>query len=297
MNSGLIISIRQGVRQIGRNLAMTFASLFSITAILLILGFFSIILVNISNLSESVKENFDTVELNLLNETDEAVSGAMMDTFRGMAGVRNVIYYTKDENLANWKEEWGDNADMLDSLKENPLPNSIVIEVDAIEYADAVVTAAKGMDGIEKISYAQDTVNKLIKITTFIRTGALILIGILLIISVVVVSNTVKLTVLAREREITIMKYIGATNWFIRGPFLMEGIIIGIIASVLSGALVAGIYHYIVQNFGLDLVLILSVGFVSEKHLLVNLAIIFLALGVSIGACGSIISMRRFLDT
>jgi cell division transport system permease protein len=253
--------------------------------------------VNINNISESVKENFDTIEVQLLDETDRAAAEVMMANFRDTDGVLSVVFRTKDENLENWKEQWGDNADILDRLRANPVPNSIVIETRELEDADAVVAKAKQMEGIDRISYAQDAVDKLIRITGFIRMGALILIGVLLIISVVVVSNTVKLTVLAREREITIMKYIGATNWFIRGPFLLEGIIIGLIAAVISGGLIAGVYHYIVQSFGVDVLLIVSVGFVSEGHLLTNLAVIFLALGVSIGACGSIISMRRFLDT
>jgi cell division transport system permease protein len=280
-------------------MAMTIASLFSITAILLILGFFFIIVVNINNISESVKENFDVVEVNLLDQTDEADTGVLMDEFRRMTGVLNVTFQSKDEALENWKDQWGDNADLLERIKargDNPLPNAIIIEVEQLSDAESVVQKAENMDGVEKINYAQDTVNKLLKITSFIQMGALILIGFLLIISVVVVSNTVKLTVLAREKEITIMKYVGATNWFIRGPFLMEGIVIGVIAAILSSGLIAGIYHYIVQNFGVDFMLIMSIGFVSEKHLLINLAIIFVALGASIGACGSIISMRRFLD-
>jgi cell division transport system permease protein len=291
-----MLAIRQALRQIGRNVTMTFASLFSITAILLILGLFFVLLVNISNLSESVQENFNTVEVNLLDSADRADAEAMMDRFRGMEGVRSVVFRTKDENLERWKTNWGDNADLLDRLSANPVPNSIIVETETLAAADALIPQAEQMEGIDKISYARDTVNKLIKITGFIRMGALILISVLLIISVVVVSNTVKLTVLAREKEITIMKYVGATNWFIRGPFLMEGIVIGVAAALISGALIAGIYHYIVSNFGVNAVLILSVGFVPEEHLLVNLAVIFLALGVSIGACGSIISMRRFLD-
>ncbi|MDR2156582.1 MAG: permease-like cell division protein FtsX [Clostridiales Family XIII bacterium] len=296
MNSRFMLAIRQALRQIGRNVTMTFASLFSITAILLILGLFFVLLVNISNLSESVQENFNTVEVNLLDSADRADAEAMMDRFRGMEGVRSVVFRTKDENLERWKTNWGDNADLLDRLSANPVPNSIIVETETLAAADALIPQAEQMEGIDKISYARDTVNKLIKITGFIRMGALILISVLLIISVVVVSNTVKLTVLAREKEITIMKYVGATNWFIRGPFLMEGIVIGVAAALISGALIAGIYHYIVSNFGVNAVLILSVGFVPEEHLLVNLAVIFLALGVSIGACGSIISMRRFLD-
>ncbi|MDR0356888.1 MAG: permease-like cell division protein FtsX [Clostridiales Family XIII bacterium] len=297
MNSGFVLSIRQAFSQIGRNAAMTLATLFSISAILMILGFFFIVLVNINNISEGAKENFNTIEVKLLDETDKATADAMMDELRNMEGVRSVAFRTKDENLENWKEKWGDAADMLDRLKANPLPNSIIVEIDDLSKAEDTVRAAEAMTGTDTISYAQKTVDKLINFTGLVRVAALILIAVLLIISIVVVSNTIKLTVLAREREITIMKYVGATNWFIRGPFLLEGIIIGIVAAIVSGGLISLAYHYIVQNFGVNIALIISIGFVPEKHLLPNLAVIFLAIGMSIGACGSIISMRRFLDT
>jgi cell division transport system permease protein len=199
--------------------------------------------------------------------------------------------------LDNWREEWGDNGDLLDRLESNPLPNAVVVKTDSLEAARSVVEKAKGMTGIEKINYAQDTVDKLINLSNYIQIGALILIAALLAISIVVVSNTIKLTVLAREKEITIMKYIGATNWFIRGPFLLEGVIIGGISSVVSSVIIGLLYHQVIENFGFDFTVLMSTGFVAERFLLENLVIIYAALGISIGACGSIISMRRFLDT
>jgi cell division transport system permease protein len=292
-----LVMIRQTFSQIVRNVNMTVASLFSITAILLILGIFFIILVNINNISDSVKDNFGEVQISLLDETTPEQAQAMMDQFSAMNGVEKVTYVTKDEALANWKKKWGDNADLLDKLEVNPLPNAVVVEIPDIEKADKVVKAAEGMTGIEDINYAQDTVNKLIKISNYIQIGALILIAALLAISIVVVSNTIKLTVLAREREITIMKYVGATNWFIRAPFLLEGIIIGLVSSGISGIIIAVIYNQVIATFGLDFTLLMSTGFVAEAFLVKNLFVIYVALGVSIGACGSIISMRRFLDT
>jgi cell division transport system permease protein len=289
--------IRQTFSQIARNVNMTVASLFSITAILLILGIFFIILVNINNISDSVKENFGEVQINLLDETTEEQAQAMMAELETMDGVESVAYYTKDEALANWKKKWGDNADLLDKLEVNPLPNGIVVTIPDIEKAGKVVKKAQGMSGIDDINYAQDTADKLIRISNYIQIGALILIAALLAISIVVVSNTIKLTVLAREREITIMKYVGATNWFIRAPFLLEGIIIGLVSSGISGIIIAVIYNRVIANFGLDFTLLMSTGFVAEEFLVKNLIIIYVALGVSIGACGSIISMRRFLDT
>jgi len=296
MNLRPILAIKQAFSQIGRNIAMTLASLFSITAILLILGFFFIILVNINSLSQSVRENFGTVQINLLEETDEDAAATIMVELDQIQGVDSVKYQSKDDALEHMKVKWGDNAKLLDSLEVNPLPNAIVVKVENLEDAQTVVDTARKFEGVEQINYAQDTINKLIKVTKAIQLGALILILCLLVISIIVVSNTIKLTVIAREREITIMKYIGATNWYIRGPFLLEGMIIGLLSALVSSGAIALIYHSLVKNFGLSYAIIMSTGFVEEEFMIKNLIIIFLALGISIGACGSIISMRRFLD-
>jgi cell division transport system permease protein len=276
---------------------MTIASLFSITAILLILGIFFIILVNINQISDSVKENFGEVQVNLTDEVTEVQAQEMMKQFEPMEGVDGVSFLTRDEALNNWKVKWGDDAALLERLEVNPLPNAIIVKISDIEKAEAVVQKAESMTGIEKINYAQDSVNKLINISNYIQVGAIILIIALLVISVVVVSNTIKLTVIAREREITIMKYVGATNWFIRGPFLLEGIVIGLVSAAVSSAVIAVIYHQLISTFGLDFVTLMSTAFVPEKFLTSNLVIVYTALGVSIGSCGSIISMRRYLDT
>jgi cell division transport system permease protein len=114
---------------------------------------------------------------------------------------------------------------------------------------------------------------------------------------VVVVSNTIKLTVLAREKEISIMKYVGATNWFIRGPFLTEGIIMGLLSAGIAALSVGFIYSKIVEKLSQQAAVLLSSGMVSQGFLISNLVFIFIPLGVSIGAIGSMLSMRRFLDT
>ena len=162
--------------------------------------------------------------------------------------------------------------------------------------AQAIADKAKTFNGIEKVNYYKQTVDKIMKVTDFIQLAALIIMAFLVIVSVVVVANTVKLTVFARGDEISIMKYIGATNWFVRGPFLVEGIIIGLFSAIISVLIIALIYARIIAGIGDDMMIMLSTPMVPEGFLVKNIIVIFVALGVSIGACGSIISMRRFLD-
>ena len=165
-----------------------------------------------------------------------------------------------------------------------------------LEKATSLAETAATYDGVEDVKFYKDTVDKLLDATRFIQLAAIVIMVFLIIVSVVVVSNTIKLTVFNRSNEISIMKYIGATNWFIRGPFLAEGIIIGIISAGISVGVSAAMYRKIVEVIGDQVFSVLSMPMVPVNFLVYNFTWIFLALGISIGACGSIISMRKFLD-
>ena len=275
---------------------MSLASIFSILAMLLILGMFFVITVNINLFTEVVKQDYDQIEVFLLDDTDKAQAEQIMTQIRTHEGVTDVQYRSKAEALEIWKERWGESGDLLDSLGKNPLPASILISVESLDNAGEVAAYAGTLDGIEDVQYYQETVEKLTKITNFLQIGALIIMAFLVVVSVVVVSNTVKLTVFARAKEIRIMKYVGATNWFIRGPFLAEGIIIGMLAALISTGLIALIYKELIAAIGAQVLAIVSMPLISTQYMTGNMLIIFLALGMSIGACGSIVSMRKFLD-
>ena len=277
-------NIKQGFLQIFRNRGMSLASIFSILAMLLILGLFFVITVNINLFTEVVKQDYDQVEVFLLDGTSKAKAEELITQIKAQPGVTDA-------------ERWGESGYLLDSLGKNPLPASILISVDSLENAGNIAAYAGSLDGIDDVQYYQETVEKLTKITNFLQIGALIIMGFLVIVSVVVVSNTVKLTVFARSKEIAIMKYVGATNWFIRGPFLAEGIIIGVLAALLSTGCIALIYDRMIDAVGTQVLAIVSCPLIAVSYMTKNLVVIFLALGASIGAWGSIISMRKFLDT
>ena len=294
--NSLVYNIKQGFLQIFRNRGMSLASIFSILAMLLILGMFFVITVNINLFTEVVKQDYDQIEVFLLDDTDKAQAEQLMTQIRTHEGVTDVQYRSKAEALEILKERWGESGYLLDSLGKNPLPASILISVESLENAGEVAAYAGTLDGIEDVQYYQETVEKLTKITNFLQIGALIIMAFLVVVSVVVVSNTVKLTVFARAKEIRIMKYVGATNWFIRGPFLAEGIIIGMLAALISTGLIALIYKELIAAIGAQVLAIVSMPLISTQYMTGNMLIIFLALGMSIGACGSIVSMRKFLD-
>ena len=293
----IMYNLKQAFLQIGRNKGISLATVFAFTAMMLILGLLFVVTVTINLFTEMVKSDYDQVEIFLLDSTTTEEAQQIMDDFEEQKSVKKVEYRTKDDALKIMKSRWGESSYLLDSLGDNPLPNSILITVSSLEGAGDITEYAAGMEGVEDVKYYQETVEKLTKVTNFLQIAALIIMAFLVVVSVVVVSNTIKLTVFARAREISIMKYVGATNWFIRGPFLAEGIIIGVFASLVSAGITFAIYSKVVDIIGVQVMTILSSPLVPAGYLSMNLICIFLAMGISIGAWGSIISMRRFLDT
>ena len=290
-------SVKQAFVQTWRNKNMSIASIFSITAMLLILGLFFIIAINVNVMIDDAQKDFDTIEACLKDEVTVEQGQLMAEQMNADIDVKKAYYQTKDEALKNWREKkWGDNGYLLDGLNPNPLPNSVMIKVSDISKADSVVEKLSQYEGIEKIKYYKEVVDRLLKFSKNVQIGAFVLIAFLILVSIVVVANTIKLTVHARGREISIMKHVGATNWFVRAPFLFEGIIIGVLSSLISAGIIALIYKQIMKHISGNFMFMMKAKFVPIDFMMNNLIWIFVALGVSIGACGSVVSMRRFLD-
>ena len=296
MFKGLGYSLKQAIVQIFRNKGMAVASLFAITAMLLILGLFFFLTVNVNFLTEEIKDQFDTIEVFLQDDQTEAQADVIKTSLSKLPGVESVEYIDKARAMEEFKLRWGDNAYLLDGLSTNPLPNSLRVTLTDLNEGDIVAEVSRNMSGVEDVRYYQTEVNKILKVSEGIQKGALVVIVFLIIVSVVVVSNTVKLTVMARQEEIRIMKYVGATNWFIRGPLLLEGMFIGLIASLIALGCTWAIYAKLVSAIGQQAMILLSSSLVETNFMMINLAWIYVALGISIGAFGSILSMRRFLQ-
>ncbi len=295
MIGSLFYNIKQAFVQIFRNRGMSAASIFSILAMLLILGLMFIIIVNINLFSEIVKQDYDQVEVFIVEGASEEDIQEAMNEIGARPGVTNVEYRSEKEALEIMKERWGESGYLLDSLGDNPLPASILIEVDSLDNASDIAAFAGRFEIIEDVQYYKETVEKLTKITNFLQIACMIIMAFLVVVSVIVVSNTIKLTVMARADEIHIMRYVGANNWFIRGPFMVEGIIIGLVAALISAGAITFIYQKLVETVGDQIFAIVSSPLISVQYMAVNLTIIFIALGCSIGAWGSIVSMRKYL--
>jgi len=215
---------KQGIQSMWRNKSMGLASITSIAAVLMILGIVLVLILSINNVVNDTKLKFDEIEVFLEDKISREQMTKIEDTAKNVPGVVSVIYRSKEQALDLMKEDWGEDAYLLEDLETNPLPNSYIIKVEDIELADNLVNSIKTLDGVEEVKYYKDIIDKLLNFASYIRIGGMIIIAVLVFVSIFIISNTIKLTVTSRKREINIMKYVGATNSYIRGPFIIEGV-------------------------------------------------------------------------
>ena len=280
----------------GRNKGMYFTSILAITAMMLILGLFFVAFVNVNMFARSIGKDYNVIQIYMKDGNTKEVTedaGAALD---GIDGVEKVEYVTKAQALDILKDRWGDNSYLLENLPENPLPDSYNVYVSDKDAANSVAASAPGIAGVDDVVYYRDTIEKLSQVSHFIEVGSIAAMVFLVIVSIVIVANTIKLTVFNREKEIGIMKYLGATNWFVKAPFIWGGIIVGVLSSVIATGLTYLIYTRLTSIIGSDILRILSVSVVPAEQLTNILLIMFLSLGIGIGVIGSAISIRRFLN-
>lgn len=289
--------IKQGFQGVWRNRGMGLASISSITAVLIILGIVLIMVLSINNVVIDTKSRFDEVQIFLEDEITDEQLARIENEAKNTQGVLSVVFQSKEQALETMKKQWEEDAYLLEGLETNPLPNSLIVQLKDIEYADLVVDKVSGFQGIEEIKYNKDIIDKLILFSNYIRAGGLVIVAILILVSIFIISNTIKITVTARRREIDIMKYVGATNGYIRGPFIIEGLVFGLIGAIISILIVYYGYGYFFNRVNDRLYVLFTVYLVPPKVLMKDIAIIFTSIGLGIGTIGSLVSLKRFLNT
>lgn len=274
---------------------MSFASMSSVAATLLILGIIFILILNISSLAQGAKDQFDTIQVYLVDELEGNQVEYIGEQLYQLEGVKEIYFETKQDALNKMKLEWEENGYLLEGLEENPLPNSYIVTLYDIGYSEYVVEEIRQISGVEEVKFYQDVVLKIIEVTNYIKNIGMVIIFILVAISTFIIHNTIKLAVNARRREIGIMKYVGATSWFVRWPFLLEGTLLGMFGAILAiGVLHIG-YSYTYSMFTSKFYVLIAAYLVSAQTVTADLFVIFIMIGAGIGALGSLLSMRRYL--
>src|SRR5690625_650382 len=288
---------KQGIQGVWRNRGMGLASISSITAVLMILGVVLILILSINSLVADTQTKFDEIEIYLVDDIRDEDMNKIENILSNKRGVVSVIFRSRDEALRIMKEDWGEEAYLLKGLEEdNTLPDSYIVELEDIAYAHEVVESLSSIETIEKINYHKEIIDKLKIFANYIRIGGIIIISVLIFVSIFIISNTIKLTVTSRSREISIMKYVGATNGYIKGPFIIEGVVFGLLGALLSIGIVYYSYEYFFNSVNEKIYTFFTIVLIAPSAILKDISIIFIAIGVGIGALGSLVSMKRFLN-
>jgi len=285
--------LKEGFNNLARNRLMTIASITSVMAAMLILGLFLVIILNVNSLTNQVESQLE-LKVFLKDNISEQEVSQIGNEIKSIHGVTSVVFESKEEALQKFKQQLGDKSYLAEGLeKDNPLPQSYIIKVKDAGLMKDISNEIKQINGVDKVSYGQDVVDKLLGIIKIIRIVGLSIILILFIISIVIISNTIKLGVFARRREINIMKYIGATDWFIRWPFLIEGIVLGLVGALLSVVILALIYGYMLDIINNKLMVF---KLLPLEKIAGDIIVYFSIIGAIIGALGSGLSIKRFLN-
>ncbi len=287
--------ISQGGRSLRKNKTMSAASITSVIAALLVIAIFFIIVLNVDYAASKLESQIEMM-VYLQDNLSETIVSSMASEIKTIDGVKEVQFISKDQALKDLNQKWGDNAYMLEGLEgDNPLPDSFKVTLIDPYKANMVSMSISSISNIERVVYGKDELEKLLNITYILRVASLAIIAVLVFISIFIISNTIKLTVYARRKEIGIMKYVGATDWFVRGPFIVEGMLLGIIGSFITTVLVGIVYYYI-SNFMKNLMIgMLTLNLMPFMDVMSSLALLLLVVGFVIGIIGSFLSVRKFL--
>jgi cell division transport system permease protein len=285
--------IKDGIINAYRNKLMSLASIIIVTASLLVFGIFLIISVNLKFKIDNMLENQLQIEVYCDSNLDETQVKDIEANIKMNSFVSDVRRVTKEEALERCKELLEDGS-ILEGYDGSFLPESFIIKVKDAEHIKSVVETFRGIKGVESIGFLEGNVNELSKISYWARVISMLLLAILLSVSVFIISNTIKLTVFARRREINIMKYIGATDWFIRLPFIVEGIIIGFVGAVLSFIITYYCYNTIEGQLSKG-ILGESLNFVDINSIVIYVIGSYSIIGTLVGGIGSGISIRKYL--
>ena len=289
--------IEEGFSNIFKYKKTAFSSILIMCILMIILGIFFTLGENVNHIMDSI-EDAQAIQVNIKIGTDEQGLEKLKNEIKAVNGVNSVKFIPKEETLNNYQEKLGDKGYILESMKDdNFFPDAYMVTLTDLKLMSNVEEKIKSLDNVKSIVASNQTVTKLISITNVIRIlTAIIAVG-LIIGSIFIISNTIKLTVYARRKEISIMKYVGATDSFIRWPFIIEGIIIGIISSAIS-ILVIGFSYKILATKLLENETIQKVGIslVGFNDMFTSLILIYLIIGLGIGILGSIFSMKKYLE-
>lgn len=288
--------IGEGFKSTFKQKKMTSASIIIMCATMFIFGLFFVIGENVNSVIHQIEEQ-QGIQIFIKEDATETEIETLGNEIRDIDGVNAVTFVSKEDALNSMKTVLDDNQQLLEGWdEENPFPASYFVTLTDLSLNEQVQEQIYKLENVDEIASENNTINRLQELANGIKIMTAIILALLIIISIFIISYTIKLTVHARRREISIMKYVGATNGFIRGPFIVEGIIIGVISAIITLIILGLSYNGVMGSIG-DSVLIqdIGIGLLSFSDMFFLVLAVYLGLGIGIGILGSVISMRKYL--
>ncbi|WP_345789148.1 permease-like cell division protein FtsX [Pelotomaculum propionicicum] len=283
---------REAFQSVVRNSWISIASIGVVAVSLLILGSSMLLVMNANNIAANLESSVE-ISVFLKDQTTPDQIKDLENKIRAMPEVTQVVFISKQQALEEMKESFGDKKDILSGLEEkNPLPDTLRIKTITAGQVAPLAGEFESFAQVDQVRYGQGVVEKLLAMSKWVRAAGLATMILLGIAAVFLIATTIRLSVYARRKEIGIMKFLGATDWFVRFPFILEGMVLGLAGSLIAVLVVYFGYLSLIGNIQLSLPFM---QLVTDRDLIKPLMGGLIGLGLIIGATGSLISMRRFL--
>lgn len=283
----------EGIKSFLKNGLMSVASVVTITLCLILCGVYILFSMNLNYAAKQVEANYE-IQIFIKEDTPQSSVGEVAKQLEALDNVNTVQFLSKQQALEQWMGSMKGNLESLEGLEEdNPLRDSFKITLHDLSLAENTAAEIEGINGVAYVKNNKDVIDKLVDITAKVKNVSFYCMVFFAVISVFIISNSIRITVFARRREVNIMKFVGATDWFIRLPFMIEGIIAGIIGAVVSVMLVSGAYNYFLSTTG---TLIESTVHLYQTDAVFKVLAAWLTgMGAGLGAAGSMLSLRKHL--
>ena len=286
---------RERFKNVWTNGLVSITSIFTVMASLIVLALFLIVTLNVNNLVKQVRDQYEIV-VYLKSDIDQTKISQVGDELDKLEGIESFELVTKDQAFTNMKEEmFSDKPELVEGV-DNFLDNSYNVRLSDLGNANAVEEKIAAIDGVDRVRSSKDVEDKLLHISRIVNMVSFWMYLLLTVVSISIITNTIRIAVFARRKEINIMKYIGATDFFVRAPFVLEGMLIGLIGAAVPLGLIYSLYNYAL-NYMVNRFMVLSgfLNFLSVDEVFHFLVPVSLGVGVGIGFLGSISTVRKHL--
>lgn len=286
---------KTALQNIWRNGVMSFSSIFAVTITLILIGVISVIAFNIQGITTNIESGVRIyVKLDRDNITPEEEQQIGQE-IEQLDHVKDAVYSSKDQELDKLIEGYKDGADLFESYREkNPLGAAYEVEVTEASYIAKVATNIEKIAKVNTVTYGGDSTNDMVKTLELVRTGGSIFVAGLVIVALFMIANTIKITITSRQTEVSIMRMVGASNWYIRIPFMLEGMLIGLIGSIIPILIIVYGYSAIYNMTG-GMLASSMLTFIKPYPFIRDFSFILAGIGSGVGLIGSYVSIRRFL--